>query len=111
LCKCHQHTDAAFDSHGNLVALPYMGAFAGYTHKWADAWRSTASYGFVNIDPQASQGPDAYRRTHYASVNLVWQLRKRLSVGVEVLYGRKETQSNAKGDVVRTQVGMVYSIF
>jgi len=105
------NTDAAFDSHGNLVALPYMGAFAGYTHKWADAWRSTASYGFVNIDPQASQGPDAYRRTHYASVNLVWQLRKRLSVGVEVLYGRKETQSNAKGDVVRTQVGMVYSIF
>jgi hypothetical protein len=105
------NTDAAFDSHGNLVALPYAGAFAGYTHRWSDEWRSTATYGFVNMDPQASQGPDAYRRTQYASLNLVWQLRQHLSVGVEVLYGHKETQSNAKGDVMRTQVGTVYSIF
>jgi hypothetical protein len=104
-------TDAAFDSHGNLVTLPYVGAFAGYTHKWTDDWRSTATYGFVNLEPQASQGPDAYRRTQYASVNLIRQLRKRLSVGVEALYGHKETQNHAKGDVVRTQVGMVYSIF
>ena len=105
------NTDAAFDSHGRLVALPYAGAFAGYTHDWSDEWRSTATYGFVNMDPLASQGPDAYRRTQYASLNLVWQLRSRLSVGVEILYGHKETQSNAKGDVMRTQVGTVYSIF
>jgi hypothetical protein len=104
-------TDAAFDSHGDLVTLPYVGAFAGYTHKWTDDWRSTATYGFVNLEPQASQGPDAYRRTQYASVNVIRQLRKRLSVGVEVLYGHKETQDHAKGDVVRTQVGVVYSIF
>ncbi len=37
--------------------------------------------------------------------------RTQLSVGIETLYGRKETQNNATGDVVRTQVGMVYSIF
>lgn len=103
-------TDAAFDEHGDLVALPYAAAFAGYTHRWAEDWRSTATYGFVNLEPEASQGPDAYRRTHYASVNLVWQLRKHLSVGVEALYGHKETQSRATGDAVRTQVGVVYSI-
>lgn len=104
-------TDAAFNTHDNLVALPYLGAFAGYTHQWTDDWRSTATYGFVNLEPEASQGPDAYRRTHYASVNLVWQLRTHLSVGVEALYGRKETQNHATGDAARTQVGVVYSIF
>jgi hypothetical protein len=105
------NSDAAFDKNGDLVALPYVGVFAGYTHRWADVWRSTATYGFVNLDPQASQGPDAYRQTHYASVNLIWQLRKSLSVGVEALYGHKETQGHAKGDAVRTQVGVLYSIF
>jgi hypothetical protein len=104
-------TDAAFDEHGDLVTLPYLAAFAGYTHKWAEDWRSTATYGFVNLEPEASQGPDAYRRTHYASVNLVWQLRTHLGIGVEALYGHKETQNHATGDVARTQVGMVYSIF
>jgi hypothetical protein len=105
------NTDAAFDRHGQLVALPYVGSFVGYTHQWSDTWRSTTTYGFVNLDTQSSQSSQAYRRTHYASLNLVWQLRQRLSVGVETLYGRKETRSNATGDIVRTQVGLVYSIF
>ncbi|HVO25681.1 MAG TPA: DcaP family trimeric outer membrane transporter [Candidatus Margulisiibacteriota bacterium] len=106
-----QNTDAGFDAHGNLVALPYIGAFAGYTHRWTDDWRSTATYGFVDLDTESTMGPGAYHQTDYASVNLVWQLRKRLSVGVEALYGHKETRSGAKGDVARTQVGLLYSIF
>jgi hypothetical protein len=56
-------------------------------------------------------GPGAYHQTEYASVNLVCQLRKRLSVGVEALYGHKETRSGANGDVARTQVGLLHSIF
>jgi hypothetical protein len=106
-----QNTDAGFNAHGNLVALPYIGAFAGYTHQWSDDWRSTATYGFVDLDTESTMGPGAYHQTEYASVNLVWQLRKRLSVGVEALYGHKETRNGAKGDVARTQVGLLYSIF
>jgi hypothetical protein len=41
----------------------------------------------------------------------VWQLRKRLSVGLEGLYGKKETQNGATGDVWRIQMGLVYSLF
>lgn len=103
-------TDAAFDEDGNLVALPYVAAFAGYTRRWSERWRSTATYGFVNLEPEASQGADAYRRTHYASANLVWQAREQLSVGFEVLYGHKETRSRVTGDAVRTQLGLVYSV-
>jgi hypothetical protein len=106
-----QNTDAAFDSHGNLVALPYVGAFFGYTHKWTEDWRSTATYGFVGLDTESTMGPDAYHQTQYASVNLIWQLRKRLSVGAEALYGYKQVRSGATGDVARTQVSLMYSIF
>ena len=67
--------------------------------------------GFINVDNEPSQGPDAYHQTYYGCLNLVWQLRKKLSVGLECLYGKKEVQSGDTGDVFRTQVGMVYSLF
>ena len=104
------NNDAAF-SNGNLEPLPYLGALAGYTHHWNDVLRSTASFGYVNLDNTVEQGPDAYHRTYYGSVNVVWQLRKRLSIGFEGLYGRKEAQSGEWGDVFRGQVGLVYSLF
>lgn len=104
-------TDAAFDPQGDLVALPYFGAFIGYTHRWSQTWRSTVTYGFVDMDNQPSQGPNAYRQTDYASANVVWQMRQRLSVGLEGLYGHNELSSGNKGDVGRVQVGVAYSIF
>jgi hypothetical protein len=104
-------TDAAVDEHLNLVALPYFGAFTGFTHRWTPTWRSTFTYGFVDMDNQASQGPNAYKQTHYASANVIWQLRQRLSIGLETLYGDNELSSGAEGDVVRVQVGVAYAIF
>jgi uncharacterized protein (DUF2249 family) len=44
-------------------------------------------------------------------LNVVWQLRRHLSVGFEGLYGKKETQNGETGDVWRVQVGLVYSLF
>jgi len=106
-----QNNDAAFDSDGNLEAIPYFGGMLGYTHHWNDSFRSTLSYGYVHLDNTASQEGDAYHVTHYGSLNLMWQLRQRLSVGIEQLYGFKEAKDGSDGDVFRTQLGLVYSIF
>src|SRR5262249_54594905 len=76
-----QNNDAAFDSSGNLTAIPACGAMIGYSHKWTDYLRSTVTYGYVHLDNEFSQEPDAYHHTHYASLNLVWKARKRLSLG------------------------------
>jgi hypothetical protein len=103
--------DAAYDANGNLKALPFFSAMAGYTHHWTDSWRSTASFGFDHLDNSFSQGPLAYHKTYYASANVVYQIRKRLSVGLEGLYGKKETKSGADGDVFRVQLGIVWSLF
>jgi hypothetical protein len=105
------NNDAAYDNSGDLTALPYLGLMAGYTHHWNDDFRSSASFGFIDVDNEPSQGPDAYHQTYYGSLNLVWQLRKRLSVGLEGLYGKKEVQSGDTGDVFRAQLGLVYSFF
>ncbi len=106
-----ESADAAFDADGDLQALPYLGLMFGYTHRWNRVLRSTASYGYVNLDNEASQAGSAYHETHYASLNLMWQLRERLSIGIEELYGFKETKDGSDGDAFRTQLGLVYSIF
>src|SRR5262245_18677912 len=36
-----QNNDAAFNSSGNLTAIPAFGAMIAYTHKWTDKFRST----------------------------------------------------------------------
>jgi hypothetical protein len=105
------NTDAAFDDDGNLQALPYYSAMFGLTHRWSDTWRSTVSYGYVNVDNEESQADNAYHETHYASGNLIWQMYKRLSVGLEGLYGLRRTNDDSEGDVFRVQVGLLYSIF
>jgi hypothetical protein len=105
------NNDAAFNSSGDLTAIPCFGGMAGYTHRWSDQFRSTGSFGYVHLDTTEPQGPEAYRKTYYGSMNLVWQARKKLSVGLEGLYGRKEVQSGEFGDVWRVQIGLVYSLF
>jgi hypothetical protein len=102
------NNDAAFDASGKLKALPYLGVMGGFTHHWAEDWRSTISYGYVKLDNESSQSGDTYHKTHYASANLIYQLTKRLSIGLEGLYGKKEVKSGADGDVWRAQMGLVY---
>ena len=104
--------DAAFNAGGELEALPYWSVALGFTHRWSDQFRSTISYGYVNLDTTAGQDATFYESSHYASANLVWQLRKRLSVGLEGLYGIKEARNGVdSGDHWRVQLGMVYSLF
>ena len=105
------NNDAAFDRNGELTAIPAFGGMIGFTHKWNDTFRSTASYGYVHLHNEFSQGPHAYHQTHYASANLVWQMRKHLSIGLEGLYGHKEEKDGADGDAFRIQVGVVYFLF
>jgi hypothetical protein len=104
--------DAAINASGDLEALPYWSAMIGFTHRWSDQFRSTVSYGYVNLEPASGQAATFYRSSQYASANLVWQMRRRLSVGLECLYGTKEVQDGTtSGDHWRAQVGMVYSLF
>jgi hypothetical protein len=106
------NSDAAFSSSSSFEALPYWSATAGFTHRWSEQFRSTITYGYVNLDNTAGQTATFYHTSHYASANLIWQLRKRLSVGLEGLYGFKEAQNGAdSGDLWRVQLGMVYSLF
>ena len=104
-------SDAALDSSGDLIPLEYVSGLLAFSHNWAPRWRSTVTYGYVNLQNTFGEADDAYADTHYASANVVFKVFKRLSVGFETLYGYRNTKSGADGDVVRFQLGMLYSIF
>ena len=66
----------------------------------------------MNLDNTSAQAATFYHTSHYASANLIWQLRKKLSIGLEGLYGLKEVRDGTdSGDHWRVQLGMVYSLF
>jgi hypothetical protein len=104
------NNDAAFNRHGEMKSIPYFGAVLGYTHFWSEEWRSTVTGGLVHLVNQFSQQPTAYHETHYVSANIVWQIRKRLSIGLETLYGSNEDKAGNTGNVERVQIGVLYSL-
>ena len=107
-----ENTDAALDSGGDLKALPYQSGMVALTHKWTPRWRSTGTFGYVHVDNTGPQLANFYNETYYGSVNVIYQIYKRLSVGVEGLYGFREVNNgDDSDDVVRIMVGFVYSPF
>jgi hypothetical protein len=106
------NSDAGFELNGSLKALPYWSAMGGFTHRWSDQFRSTVSFGYVNLQPVSGQSPEFYNFSYYASANVIWQLRKRLSVGFEGLYGFMEGANGVNSDNHwRLQLSLMYSNF
>ena len=106
------NSDAAFNAAGGLEAMPYWSAHAAATVRLGKAMRSTLTYGYVNLDNATGQSPTFYHETVYASLNLIFQLRRQLSVGAEGLYGKLKARNGVDStDHYRFQIGMVYSLF
>jgi len=104
-------SDAAYRSDGGLEALPYWSAMVGLTHRWSPGWRSTVTYGYVDLGNSSGQLGSFYHYSHYAGANLVRQIHQRLSIGLEGLYGTAGAQNgDTSGDVLRVQLGLVYSL-
>ncbi|HRZ58149.1 MAG TPA: DcaP family trimeric outer membrane transporter, partial [Candidatus Paceibacterota bacterium] len=98
------------DALGDLHLLRAWGAMLGYRHQWSEKWRSTVSYGYVQLDSSSEQGDFAYDQTHYAQANLIWAPTKNFYVGLEYLYGRKEAQNGNSGDDHRVQLSLQYKL-
>ena len=103
--------DASYDSSGELKAMTCYSGMLGYTHYWSEKVRSTATGGYVHLQNEFSEGPLAYHKTIYSSVNVVYQMRKRLNVGLEALYGKKDVKDGSDGEVFRFQLGIQWALF
>jgi hypothetical protein len=72
------------------VALPVLGVMAYLDHTWSKRWASSIGYSMLNISNSDGQTPDAFRRGHYASGNILFFPVDKVMIGSEVIWGRRE---------------------
>jgi len=97
--------DAVYNPATNkLELIPTLGWFAAYQHSWSQHFYSLATYGYLEQDNRNIQAPEAYKKTQYSGIDLVWTPDPRLLLGIEVLYGTREDKDGATGHNTRTLV-------
>ncbi len=104
-----ENLDAAVVN-GRLEAIPVFAAIAGYTHNWNEHWRSTISGGYVKVDAPSALNPFTVDNTIYSSANVMWNPTTSFRMGVEYLYGRKETINGAERDAHRIDFVVRYDL-
>jgi DcaP outer membrane protein len=104
-----ENLDAAIHN-GRLEAIPVFAAAAGYTHQWTDTWRSTVSGGYVKVDAPGTATRFTIDNTIYGSANLMWHPTSSFRIGLEYLYGRKETFDRSERDAHRLDFVVRYDL-
>ena len=66
-------------------------------------------YAALEVDNLESEPDDAFRKTAYFSLNLIWRPDTPLLFGVEFLRGGRQDKSGAKEDVNRIQLTSKFS--
>lgn len=91
-------------------ALPCTGILAFIDHTWNEKLSSTIGYSSVDIDNTEYGSPNAYRKGHYALVNLVVTPYKNIMVAAELQYGKRENFSDGfSSEAVKIQFGFKYN--
>ena len=94
--------DAVLDAGGELEAIPVVAGFMAYRHVWAPGWRSNLIWSVQDVDNDASLTGLAVNRSAQSSrVNLIWTPLPGLDVGGELMFGERELESGASGDMSR----------
>jgi outer membrane murein-binding lipoprotein Lpp len=71
-------------------ALPVWGWMAYLDHTWNKRFTSSIGYSMLNIANSSGQTNDAFHRGHYGSGNFMFLPADRVTLGTEVIYGRRE---------------------
>jgi hypothetical protein len=102
--------DAAIGPDGDLVLLTSYGGFFGYTHNWNQDWSSNLVFGQLNLSNNDDVlAGDAFKRSRYSALNLLWSPSPTWTMGVELLFGQLLLQDGRDADVMRLQGSVQYS--
>lgn len=103
------YDDAIFSSSGDLRTINAFQGFGSMQHWWTDSIRSTAVFGWVNMDNNGALSGDDLDRTFYASGNLVWSPFKQVDIGLEYLWGQRRNVDYEIGSANRIQATTHFS--
>jgi hypothetical protein len=72
------------------VPLPIFALVGFFDHTWNDKLTSTIGYSYVDITNSDAQAANAFRKGHYALVNVLYYPAANFFCGPELQFGRRE---------------------
>ena len=101
--------DAVYnDTTNELTPLDMIGGYAAYQHWWTGKLRSTLVGGYLSIDNLAIQPDEAFNKTVYSSLNLIFRPYKHMDFGGEYYWGERTNKNDQAGHANRLMVTMKY---
>jgi hypothetical protein len=99
----------ALDEDGRIELTTQYGAFAVYRHAWNERLHSSFGASFAHADNDvAISGFDVAKSYQSAHADLVWKPGSRITLGAELIWGRREDESGADGMLQRLQLSARY---
>lgn len=91
-----------------LDAMSHWQVYGGYSHYWTDSLNSSIALAHAELDNSEFQGGEAISQASSVHINLVWFPYKKVSAGVEYMWGRRENNNGAAGTANRIQAMMKF---
>ncbi|HEX3437027.1 MAG TPA: DcaP family trimeric outer membrane transporter [Pseudacidobacterium sp.] len=92
-----------------LKALPVFAPWVSYQHHWTRSVRSSATFGWLQVQNTAFQPENTYHKSSYSSANIIWNTVGSLSFGAEFMYGWVEQKDRATANAPRLQFSGRYT--
>lgn len=102
--------DGVLDSGNSIDATGLVSGFVAWRHVFDPALRTNLFYSRVDFDNDtALTGLGITRRVHSVHANAIWTPLPKLDLGVEAIWGQRELESGAEGDLRRLHFHAKYS--
>jgi regulator of replication initiation timing len=94
----------------SLETVEAWGGYVSYRHWWDDRLRSNFMFGTTQVldNPSFLNPATTNKEIYSAHGNLIWSLNSKVDLGMEYMYGYRETESGAKGELHRGQFSANY---
>jgi len=101
--------DAVYDEATNTIKpLRAFATYFGYERLWKPTFRSTFTYGVVDVENLDLQSGDALRWTQRTSFNIAWSPIPRIDIVLEFLSGWRVNKDGRRGTAKQVQAGWNY---
>jgi len=93
----------------NATTLPILGWLLFYDHYWNDRWSTSLGWSQADQDNSSGQNGDAFAKSQYGVINLLYYPTNNIMVGGELQYAERELNDGRSGDDTRVQVSFKFS--
>jgi hypothetical protein len=98
------------DADGDLEAMGAVAGYIGWRHAFSPKLRSNLVYARSDYDNEAAlTGLGVTKSVQSLRANLFYSPLPKIDVGAELMYGKRELESGADGDISRLQFTTKYS--